>query len=74
VEVTSPNDTYAEVEDKVFDWLEAGCRMVIVANPRKRAVTMYRSLADMRVLGLGDVLGGADVIPGWQLPVAEIFA
>jgi Uma2 family endonuclease len=74
IEVTSPNDTYAEVEDKVFDWLEAGCRMVVVVNPRKRAVTVYRSLSEVKVLGPDDVLDGEDVVRGWRLPVAEIFA
>src|SRR5882724_5746234 len=35
VEIISPHDIYAEVEEKVFDWLEAGASMEIVVNPRK---------------------------------------
>ena len=73
VEVVSPSDTYAEVEDKVFDWLEAGCHMVVVVNARKRAVTVYRSLSQVAVLGINDVLEGGDVVPGWQLPISELF-
>ena len=30
IEVVSPSDNYAEVEEKVFDWLDAGTRLVIV--------------------------------------------
>src|SRR5918999_1116101 len=30
VEVVSPSDTYTDVQEKVFDWLEAGARMIIV--------------------------------------------
>ena len=74
VEVVSPGDTYAEVEDKVFDWLDAGCRMVVVVNARKRAVTVYRSPSQIAVLGPTDILDGADVVPGWQLPIAQLFA
>jgi Uma2 family endonuclease len=73
VEVISPSDTYTEVEEKVFDWLEAGTRMVVVVNPRRRAVTVYRSLTDVVVLTENDTLDGGDVVPGWNMPVKDIF-
>jgi Uma2 family endonuclease len=72
-EVISPNDLYTEVEEKVIAWLEAGTQMVLVVNPRKRIVTVYRSLTMIAVLTENDQLDGADVVPGWILPVAEIF-
>ena len=73
VEVVSPGDPYAEVEEKVLDWLEAGTRMVIVANPRRRVVTVYRSLTEMAMLTEADTLDGGDVVPGWTMPVREVF-
>ena len=73
VEVISPNDTYAEVEEKVLEWLEAGARMVVVVNPRKSAVTVYRSLTDIVVLTENDTLNGGIVVPGWTLAVKDIF-
>jgi Uma2 family endonuclease len=76
VEVVSPNDRHSEVLDKALDWLEAGCRMVLVADPEPRRITVYRSRGDIRVLTAeaGDVVDGADVVSGWKLPLAEIFA
>jgi Uma2 family endonuclease len=74
VEVISPGDTYTEVEEKVFEWLEAGARMVVVVNPRKRAVTVYRSLTDIVVLTEDDMLDGGDVVPGWTMAMKDIFA
>lgn len=74
VEVISPSDAYTEVEEKVFEWLGAGARMVVVVNPRKRAVTVYRSLTDIRILTEDDTLDGGDVVPGWTMAVKEIFA
>jgi Uma2 family endonuclease len=74
VEVISPSDTYTEVEEKVFEWIAAGARMVVVVNPRKRAVTVYRSLADIRVLTENDSLDGGDVVVGWTMLVKDIFA
>jgi Uma2 family endonuclease len=73
VEIVSPNDIYAEVEEKVFDWLEAGARMVVVVNPRKRLVTVYRSLTDIVVLREGDTLDCRDVVAGWAIAIKDIF-
>ena len=76
VEVVSPDDTHAQVVEKALAWLEAGCRMVLVADPERRTVTVYRSREDIRILTgeAGEAIDGADVVPGWKLPVAEIFA
>lgn len=75
VEVVSPGDRSADVLDKALGWLEAGCRMVLVAHPERRAITVYRSREEIRVLTAeaGDAVDGADVVPGWKLPLAEIF-
>ncbi|RMH91081.1 MAG: Uma2 family endonuclease, partial [Calditrichaeota bacterium] len=74
VEVISPGDTYSQVEEKVRDWLDAGARMVVVTDPRTRSVKVYRSCKDVRVLTEDDLLDGEDVVPGWKLPVKDIFA
>jgi Uma2 family endonuclease len=71
---TSPSDRYIEVEEKVFEWLDAGTLMVLVVNPRKRTVSVYRSRHDIHVLIEEDTIDGGDVVPSWTLPVAELFA
>ncbi len=73
VEVISPGDTYTEVEEKILEWLDAGTRMVIVVNPRRRVVTVYRSMADITILTENDMLDGGDVVPGWSMPVRDVF-
>jgi Uma2 family endonuclease len=74
VEVISPNDTVGEVEDKVHMWLERGTRLVWVVSPKLCNVTVYRSLTDIEALTEKDTLDGGDVVPGFQIPIAEIFA
>ena len=74
VEVISPNDLYTEVDDKVAEWLEHGARLVFVVNPRRRTVAVHRPSEPVRILGEGDVLDGEDVVPGWSLPVRDLFA
>jgi len=73
VEVVSPNDSYSDVEEKVIDWLAAGTRMVIVANPKKRTAAVYRSATQIVILSEDQLLDGADVVLGWSIPVREIF-
>lgn len=73
IEVVSPTDLYADVEEKVIDWLDAGTRMVVIVNPRQRTVVVYRSRTTIVLLGGQDVLDGADVVPGWRIAVIDIF-
>ena len=69
-------DLAAEVDspEKVFDWLDAGCRLVLVVLPQTRTVTCYRSRGDIRVLVEGESLEGGDVVPGWVLPISDLFS
>jgi Uma2 family endonuclease len=73
VEVISPSDTYTEVEEKVTLWLQHGTRMVVVVNPRRRSVTVYRPDRPVLFLSEPDDLSGDDVIPGWSIPVEDLF-
>lgn len=73
VEVVSPSNTAVEILDKTADYLEAGTRLVWVVEPTRRCVTVYRSRNEIRLLREGDELEGYDVLPGFSLPVAEIF-
>lgn len=73
VEVISPSDSYTEVEEKVADWLGAGTLAVIVVDPRRRTVRVHRSPTIAVALTETDVLAVEDVLPGWGMPVREIF-
>ena len=74
VEVISPHDRYTEVAEKVEDWLRAGTRMVIVVDPRRRVATVHLPGREPVTLTEQDTLDGGDVVPGWRMPVVEIFA
>jgi Uma2 family endonuclease len=74
VEVISPGDIYGEVEEKVIEWLDAGTRMVIVVNPRRRTATVYRSRKNVKILADADELSGEDVLPGFSCQVSQFFA
>jgi len=74
VEVLSPSNTASEIREKVLEYLAAGTQLVWVVDPRTRTVTAYRSRDDIRLLTESDTLEGGDVLPGFTVPVARIFA
>ena len=74
VEVVSPWDRMPEVRAKVQEYLAARTRLVWVVEPRRRTITVHAADGTVRELGEGDVLDGGDVLPGFRLPVADIFA
>jgi Uma2 family endonuclease len=73
VEVVSPGDTYTEVEEKAMEWLEAGSQIVLAINPRKRTVTVFRSLNDIFILNEDSILDLDDIAPGFKVAVKDIF-
>ena len=74
VEVISPSDRLTQVHQKALEWLAHGVRIVIVVNPRNRTAQVYRSPTDVVTLTEADTLDGGDVVPGWRMAVADIFA
>ena len=73
VEVISPSDRYTEVDEKVADWLDAGTLAVVIVNPRNRTVKVHRSRTDSSVLEESDTLDVSEIVPGWRMPIRDIF-
>jgi len=74
VEVISPSNRLVEILEKVALYGRAGTSLVWLVDPRARSVTVYVPGQEPRTLRDGDTLDGGDVIPGFRLPVADIFA
>jgi Uma2 family endonuclease len=73
VEILSPSDSYSDVEKKVAEWLAAGTRLAVLAEPEKQLLFAHRPGKPVQILSRDDTLDASDVITGWRVPVAEIF-
>jgi Uma2 family endonuclease len=73
VEISSPHDRSSDVTSKAHEYLRYGVRLVWVADPRTRSVTVFAPAARPFTAGEGDVLHGGDVLPGFSCRVAEFF-
>jgi len=69
-EVVSPNDSYSDIKEKTADYLRAGAQAVVVIDPQTKSVEIHRPNGSTNV---ADVITIPDVLPGWQLPLSELF-
>ena len=71
VEVISPSDTFSEVVEKTREYLRAGTRAVVIVDPKTSTVEVHRASGVTRVETTLEV---DDVVAGWTMPLADIFA
>lgn len=74
VEVLSPSNTKREMERKREDYFGSGVRLVWEIDPRARTARAYTALDQFRDLTAADTLTGDPVLPGFNLPLADLFA
>lgn len=70
VEVRSPSDTAAAVQEKVVCWLRHGTRLVWVVDPVAGTVTAHDPDGETRLAGDAELSGG-DVLPGFRVSVHD---
>lgn len=74
VEVLSISNTPGEMAAKRQDYFSAGVKLVWEIDPRARTVAVYVSPSQSTLLGTTDSLDGGTVLPGFTLPMRELFA
>ena len=73
IEILSPGDHWAEIEEKVADYLAGGARRVWLVDPRARRLIVRYPDRPSRVLADSDIFDGEDVVPGFTLDLAKLF-
>lgn len=73
VEVISPSEGKSYVDEKITRWLGAGARLLWIIRPNRETVEVWQPDEPMQLFGQGDLLDGLDVVPGFSIPVAELF-
>jgi len=74
VEVVSPANTAADIEQKVGEYLAAGTVEVWVLYPRTHTVVVHRVGGVVLRRGDEDEIDGGDVLPGFRASVRSFFA
>jgi Uma2 family endonuclease len=74
VEVLSTGNTKAEMDRKLRDYFEAGVRLVWFIQPKTQTAAVYTSPTKVRRVGKDQALDGGAVLPGFRLPLKDLFA
>jgi Uma2 family endonuclease len=72
-EVLSDSNTAAEMAAKRGDYFSAGVDLVWEIDPDKRTIDVYTTPSTCIALGTGDTLDGGTVLPGFRLPLPDLF-
>jgi Uma2 family endonuclease len=75
-EVVSPSQASApEMEDRAAEWVHAGTRLVWILWPDSSRADVWQPDEPMQTLSLKrkDRLDGLDIVPGFTMPLAELF-
>ncbi len=74
VEVLSRGNTKREMDRKLKDYFLAGVELVWFVDPAKRTVRAYTAPDESILLSEDQTLDGGRVLPGFRLPLEELFA
>ncbi len=73
VEVLSPSNTVREMDQKLLDYFAAGVLLVWYVDPVHRTVQTFTAPDQSVLLAEDESLCGDPVLPGFVLPLREIF-
>lgn len=73
-EIISLSETASYIDEKVSDYLTGGARLVWLLYPKTRTATLFRADGTSNRIVQGGVLDGEDVLPGFMVPLADVFA
>lgn len=73
VDIIGPSDTWYEVVQRARNYLQAGTKLVWVIDPYTLNILVFSSGKPMQTLNVEDELDGEDVVPGFKLPIKNLF-
>lgn len=73
VEVKSPTDSLEDLEAKIAEFLALGTQAGILINPETQTVKIFRAEEAPITLTNDDRLTLPDLLPGWEVAVAELW-
>ena len=73
VEILSPNNTRAEMDDRLKDFFASGTQIAWVIDPETECAEVCHSVTQRQLLGAGADLDGEQLLPGFRYPIANLF-
>jgi Uma2 family endonuclease len=74
IEVISKSNTKKEMERKLREYFQSGTRLVWFIHPKTQSAVVYTAPDQSRRLRSTQVMDGGDVLPGFALPLSQLFS
>jgi len=74
IEMISPGNRKKEMLQKRKEYFASGAQRVWQFDMRSRTVAVYSSAEEAQILQEGSTLDGGDVLPGFSIALADLFA
>jgi Uma2 family endonuclease len=74
IEVLSKSNTPREIARKLEEYFQAGVLLAWVIDPRTETAVAYTSPSKKRLIGKDGALTGGRILPGFTLPLKDLFA
>ena len=73
VEILSPSDKHEDVHEKISEYLRSGVPLVWEVDPDFQTVRVFQPNHEPIMFNRTQQLDAGDVLPGFQVPVADFF-
>jgi Uma2 family endonuclease len=74
IETPNTTNTVAELDRKASEYIAAGCQLVWAVDHATKTAKVYTSTNQIRELDETGTLDGGNVLPGFTLSIADLFA
>ncbi|MFS8897195.1 Uma2 family endonuclease, partial [Synechococcus sp. R3-13] len=74
VEILSPTDSWIQTQAKMQEYMDNGCRLGWLLDPKAKRVMIYRQGQAPQLVEDPETLSGEDVLPGFTLPIRKIWS
>ncbi len=73
LEIRSESDSIQELKTKMKEYMDNGCRLAWLIDPKNKETYIFRASGNNEVLSFSKELSGEDVMPGFDIDLSKIF-
>ena len=73
IEIVSPDQLVAKLKRRLVHSTSNGCPLGVLVHSERKTIDLYRPGRPPERLAADGILDGDPVLPGFRLPVAEVF-
>ena len=74
IELLSPSDSWKQGQVKMEEYMDNGCLLGWLIDPKSKRVAIYRQGQPIEILNAPEILSGENVLPNFILEISAMFS